>query len=347
MVGNYNFNIGTRKVGDGQPCFIVAEIGSNHNRDFDLARRLIDEANKSGVDAVKFQSFKATNHYSKYTPGFSYLGGANTYDLIESLELDREWHAPLKQHSEDQGLVFFSSPCDNEAIDQLVQLRTPAFKIASFDLPDLDLIQKVAYTGVPIIMSAGMANLIDIQRAVETCLVAENDQMIVLQCTSLYPAPVQLSNLKAMQTIRSRFNVLSGYSDHTVGDHVAIAAVVLGACLIEKHYTLDRSLPGPDHSFAIEPSELKEMVQKIRDIESAIGDGIKDGPRPQEEEMYKNGRRSVHARVDIPAGTEITDEMLTVKRPGLGIPPHLKEKVVGRTVQKDILSDHWISWDDL
>lgn len=333
-----------RWIGDGEPCFVIAEIGSNHNHDMDLAKRLIAAAADAGVDAVKFQTFRAQDHYSKSAPGFSYLNDRNTFDLIKSLELDRTWHAPLKQFAESLDLVFLSSPCDHEAIDELDQLETRAFKVASFDLSDLELIRHMAHTGRPVILSTGMADWMDIQRAVDTCRQEHNEKIILLQCTSLYPAPAHLSNLNAMRVMREAFSVLTGYSDHTEGDQISLAAVALGACVVEKHFTLDRGLPGPDHPFAIEPGPLKRMVSRIREVESSIGDGAKIGPREEEREMFDKGRRSLHAKVRISKGTRITPEMLTIKRPGLGIQPHLADVIVGRVAQADIEEDQWITW---
>ena len=336
------FKIGTRSVGDNNPCFFIAEIGSNYNQDFDLARKLIDKAVESGVDAVKFQTFRANEHYSKLTPGFGYLKNADTHKLIKSLEIDRSWHAPLKDHAEAQNIEFFSSPCDYDAIDELSALGVCAYKLASFDLPDTDLIEKMAAVGKPIILSTGMADQNDIKRGLQACFQQNNDQIILLQCTSLYPAPTNLSNLRAMAEMRKNFGVLTGYSDHTEGDHIALAAAALGACVIEKHFTLDRSMKGPDHIFSIEPDELKNLIVKLRDIEAAMGDGQKNGPRSQEKEMYEKGRRSLHANVNIEKGSIITNEMLCVKRPGLGLAPHRKKEIIGKKAKYNIPSDQWI-----
>ncbi|MCE2510433.1 MAG: N-acetylneuraminate synthase family protein [Alphaproteobacteria bacterium] len=340
-----HIQVGNRAVGDGAPCFIVAEVGSNHNQDFDMARRLIDAAAKAGADAVKFQTFRAAEHYSRKTPGFSYLESQDTFSLIKSLELNRDWHAPLKQHAETCGIEFFSSPCDAEAIAELERLGAPAYKVASFDLPDTGLINRMATTGKPVILSTGMADMDDVRRGVEACKAAKNDQIVLLQCTSLYPAPAELTNLRAMETLRDAFDCLVGYSDHTRGDHITIAAVTRGACLVEKHFTLDRNQPGPDHPFAIHPDELADMVHRVREVEAAIGDGIKAGPRDEEREMYEKGRRSLHASRDIAAGESIAKDMLTVKRPGYGIPPHEAEKVIGCVAKVDIKADQWITWD--
>ena len=245
--------IGGRAAGPGWPCYVIAEIGSNHDQDFDQALRLIDAAAASGVDAVKFQTFRATDHYSIHTPGFSYLKGRDTFSLIEALEINRDWHAPLKSHAEAQGVDFLSSPCDVEAVDELAALDVVAHKVASFDLPDVGLVRAIAEKGKAVILSTGLADWATIQRAVEACRSVGNQGIILLQCTSLYPAPPALSNLRAMDTMAAAFSVVTGYSDHTEGDHMVLAAVARGAAVIEKHFTLDRNLPGPDHQFAIEP----------------------------------------------------------------------------------------------
>ena len=338
-------NIGRRRIGDGQPCFVIAEIGSNHNQKLELAYEHIDAAADAGADAVKFQTFRASQHYSRYTPGFSYLNNQDTYGLIEALELNREWHVLLKQRAEARGVEFFSSPCDPQAVDELASLGVCAYKVASFDLPDAELISRMARNGKPVILSTGMADVEDIRIGVEACHAVGNDQIVLLQCTSLYPAPVGLSNLAAMHAMRERFGVLTGYSDHTMGDHIPLAAAALGACMLEKHFTLNRKLPGPDHSFGMEPAELKEAIRKLRDIESSVGDGTKSGPRAEEAEMYQKGRRSLHAARDIRAGETIASADLVVKRPGLGLSPRERGKVIGRAARADIRADQWITWD--
>lgn len=340
-------DIGGRKIGDGNPCFVIAEIGSNHNQDYGLACKMIEAAAQAGVDAVKFQTFRAATHYSKKSPGFGYLNNTDTHELIRSLELDRSWQAKLKLHAEACGVAFFSSPCDSDAISGLAELDVPAYKVASFDLTDDVLISEMAAIGKPMIMSTGMATWMDIQFAVDAARRAQNDQIILLQCTSLYPAPAYLSNLNAMASMRAAFGTLVGYSDHTMGGHIVLAAVAMGAAVIEKHFTIDRDLPGPDHAFAIEPHEMADMMQKIREIEAAWGDGIKNGPRLEELEMAEKGRRSLHACVPIAAGQVIEQSMLIAKRPGLGIAPSLRAQVVGRTARRNIEVDDWITWEML
>lgn len=336
---------------DKNRAYIIAEAGSNHNGDFSMAKALIEAAAEAGADAVKFQTFKAENHYSKYTPHFSYLqeqfGGRTTYDLIKSLELDRDWHASLMEYAASYGISFFSSPCDVQAVDQLAELNVPAFKVASFDLVDVGLIKYMAGFGKTMILSTGMADYADIQKAIDVCEQVANQQIVLLHCTSLYPAPVDISNLLAIQTMQKAFNYPVGYSDHTIGDHIPIAAVVLGACMIEKHFTLNHSLGGPDHEFAMEPAELSTMVKKIREVESALGDGLKKGPHDLEKEMYEKGRRSIHSRRELKAGDILTGEDVCIKRPGYGISPSNMEHIIGLRICKDIPEDYWITWEDL
>jgi N,N'-diacetyllegionaminate synthase len=340
--------IGDRWVGDGGACFVVAEAGANHNRDLGMGKELIDVAAEAGADAVKFQTYSAETLYSKKTPKFTYLEKTTTketWQLIKDIELPREWQAELQAWARKRGILFFSSPFDYRAVDELEALGVPAFKIASFEIVDLPLIRYAASKGRPMILSTGLATYEDIQDAVEACRQAANQDLVLLQCASLYPAPPGRMNLQAMETMRRAFGVPVGLSDHTLGIHVAGAAVALGACVIEKHFTLSRTLPGPDHPFAIEPAELKAMVQQIRDIEAALGDGRKLGPAPEEEEMHQKARRSLIAARAIPKGTRIERDMIAIKRPGFGIRPKLIDLVVGRVAKVDIEEDAVLTWD--
>lgn len=326
------------------PCYVIAEIGSNHNGSFDLACEMIEKAAEAGVSAVKFQTFKASNHYSKKTPNIS-LYKENIYDLIEKLEIDRSWHSQLAEVCNKNGVDFLDSPCDTEAIGIAVSVGMPIIKVASFDMVDVRLINEISNTGKTVMFSAGMCTMAEIETAVNICRKNENDNIIILQCTSIYPAPIELSNLAAMSTIEKAFGVITGYSDHTLGDHIACAAVAMGANVIEKHYTLDRTMSGPDHIFAIEPHELKAMVTKIRDIEIAIGDGRKNGPREAEMEFYKNARRSILAARNIEQGEIIKDSDIVIKRPGYGIQPSLINLVAGRVAKINIEADTPITWE--
>jgi sialic acid synthase SpsE len=332
------------KISKNSPCYIIAEIGSNHNGSFDLACEMIEKAANAGVNAVKFQTFKAKNHYSKKTPKIS-LYKEDIFSLIEKLEIDRTWHSKLAEICNLNKIDFLDSPCDTEAINIAVGVNMPIIKVASFDMVDVRLIDEISKTGKAVMFSAGMCKLSEIETAVNICRGNGNNNLIILQCTSVYPAPVNLSNLYAMDTIKKAFNVISGYSDHTMGDHIACAAVALGAKVIEKHYTLSRKMVGPDHAFAIEPDELAKMVSKIRDIELSLGDGMKNGPRAEEMEFFKNARRSILSSRNISKGEIIQDMDIVIKRPGYGIQPSMINIVVGRTAKVNIEADSPITWD--
>jgi N-acetylneuraminate synthase/N,N'-diacetyllegionaminate synthase len=305
--------LGNKLIGDGEPCYIIAEAGSNHNGSLEQAKKLIDVAADAKANAVKFQIFKAEDLYSKYTPEFSYLEGQNVYGLIKSIETPREWLKELAGYCEARNIIFLATPFDFEA--------------------------------KPMIISTGMANLGEIEDAINAIKSVGNEDIILLHCNSLYPTPAEVVNLKAMETITTAFKVPVGFSDHTLGIHIPVAAVAMGACVIEKHLTLDRTLPGPDHSFAIEPAELEEMVRCIREVEKAKGTGIKEKSELESDEMYIKARRSIHAKVDIPKETKITRDMLIIKRPGYGITSKFIDIVVGREAKRDIKEDEWITWD--
>ncbi len=340
--------IGDRWVGGDEPCFVIAEAGANHNRDLSVAKALIDVAAEARADAVKFQTYSAETLYSKKTPRFSYLEGVSskdTWELIKEIELPREWQGELATYAAKRGILFLSTPFDHRAVDELAALDVPAYKIASFEIVDLPLIAHAAAKGRPMILSTGLASYEDIADALAACASAGNREVILLQCASLYPAPPARMNLRAMATLCHAFAVPTGLSDHSLGIHTAVAAVALGACVVEKHFTLNRSLPGPDHSFAVEPAELKEMVRQIREVEAALGDGLKLGPAPEEQEMYQKARRSLVAARAIPKGTVIDRSMIAIKRPGYGIRPKLVDLLVGRVAKVDIEEDTVLTWD--
>lgn len=337
--------INTRLIGDGEPTFIIAEAGANHNRNFDMAKQLIDVAADAKADAVKFQTYSAETLYSKKTPIFSKDNGIKPYDLIKNVELPRDWQPKLAQYAEEKGIMFLSTPFDYVAVDELDELNIPVFKFASFEIVDLELLKYAAAKQKPMIISTGMASLGDIEDAIAAIHSTGNDNIILLHCNSLYPTPPDVVNLKAIETMRQAFKLPVGFSDHTNGIHVSLAAVAMGACVIEKHFTLDRSLPGPDHPYAIEPDELKELVSCIRDIDAAKGNGIKQRCSLEDEEVYEKARRSIIAKYDIPAGVVITRDMLVVKRPGYGIAPKFMDIVVGKPARVDIEGDEWITWE--
>jgi sialic acid synthase SpsE len=341
-----------RPVGDGAPCYVIAEAGANHNRDLDVARRLIDAAADAGADAVKFQTYSGRTLYSTKTPRFDYLGelGAKpAHELLDEIALPRDWQPILAAHCRARDIEFLSSPFDRQAVDELDALDVAALKIASFELVDLGLVQYAAATGRPLILSTGMCTLAEIDEAVRAARAAHPAiDLALLQCASLYPAPPHVMNLRAIPAMEAAFGVPSGLSDHTLGTHIAPAAVALGARLVEKHFTLDRTMAGPDHPFAVEPKELAELVTRVRDVEAALGDGVKRGPSSEEAvEMYTKARRSLVAARDIPIGTRITAAMLCVKRPGTGVAPRFVDAVVGRVASRDIEVDDVITWEML
>lgn len=333
-----------RYIGDGEPCFIIAEAGSNHNGNIETAKNLIDAAVEAKADAVKFQIYTAEGLYSKYTPKFTKDNGENPYELIKSIETPREWIQELAKYCKEKGILFLATPFDHEAVDILDEYVT-AYKVASFEIVDLDLLKYIAKKGKPVICSVGMASLCEIEEAIEAIKQGNNENIVLLHCNSLYPTPVHIVNLKAIETLKMAFKLPVGFSDHTLGVYMPVAAIALGACVIEKHYTLSRKMKGPDHPFAIEPNELKEMVQYIRDVEKAMGTGIKGVSELEKEENYTKARRSIQAKRDIRKGTKITEDMLIIKRPGYGIKPKFIGIVIGREARKDIKADQWITWD--
>ncbi len=335
-------------VGEGSRCFVIAEAGANHNRDLGMGKALIDVAVEAGADAVKFQTYSAETLYSTKTPRFKYLekvSGEDVYDLIHSIELPRGWQADLARYCADKGIAFLSTPFDRAAVDELDALAVPAFKVASFEIVDLGLIRHVASKGRPVILSTGMATYGEIQEAIDACRAAGSDDIVLLHCISLYPTPARLVNLRAIPNMQAAFQRPVGLSDHTMGTAIPAAAVALGASVIEKHYTLDRTLPGPDHPFAVEPDELKALVAGIRDVEQGLGDGMKAGPAPEEAEMFRLARRSIVVARDVPAGKVLEEADLTVKRPGFGIKPNLLPFVVGRRAKRGLEYDDILTWD--
>jgi sialic acid synthase SpsE len=327
--------IGTRRVGGGAPVLIVAEIGSNHDAKLEQAKQMIAVAAGAGVDAVKFQLFSADVLYPNHD---------GPYALMKANELPRAWLPELAACAREHGLIFLASPFDTASVDALVEVGTPAIKLASSEVTNLPLMSHAAATGLPLIIATGMCDLKDVQTAVETAAAAGNREIVLLQCASLYPAGARQVNLRAMDTLRVVFELPVGFSDHTPGHLIAAAAVARGACLVEKHITLSRDLDGPDHGYALEPGEVAALVSALRDVEASLGSAFKD-ILPEERPVAR--RESVTARVGIPAGTPVTGEMLTVQRPATGIRPRYLGLVVGRTARRDIAAGEPVTWDML
>ncbi|HXC23352.1 MAG TPA: N-acetylneuraminate synthase family protein [Solirubrobacteraceae bacterium] len=346
-----SFEIAGCTVGAGAPTYVIAEAGANHNRDIAVARELIDVAAEAGADAVKFQVYSGRALYSSKMPRFRYLRGISekpASELLEDVALPREWIGDLAAHARSRAIHFFATPFDTDAVEELCEAEVPAMKVASFELVDLELIAAAATTGLPLILSCGMASYGEIEDALGAVQRGGGARVALLRCASLYPSPPEIMNLRAMSTMRAAFGVPVGLSDHTEGIAVALGARGLGMELLEKHFTLDRGMSGPDHPFALEPGELRELVAGIRAIEQALGNGRLEGPSaPEAQEMYRLARRSVIAARDIPAGTQIAREHLVVKRPGYGIAPKDIDRVVGRIARVDIEADEVLTWEQV
>lgn len=320
---------------------IIAEAGVNHNGDLALARRLIDVAAEAGADLVKFQTFKAQRLVAKDAPKAEYqeraLGKDETqYEMIRRLELTPADHHALIEHCRSRGIGFFSTAFDLESIDLLVSLGLDRFKIPSGEITNLPHLRRIGQFGKPVLLSTGMATLADIEAALEALESSGTPRrrVTLLHCNTEYPTPMCDVNLQAMRSLQAAFGVPVGYSDHTEGIEVAIAAVALGATVIEKHFTLDRSLPGPDHKASLEPAQLRAMITGIRNIEQALGDGCKR-PSPSEAKNRAIVRKSLVAACSIRAGEVFTAANVTTKRPGSGLSPMRWDEVIGRKAPRD------------
>lgn len=335
--------IADRFIGDGCPVFIVAEAGSNHNGDLKMAMSLIDVAVSASADAVKFQIFKAESLCSSTGPKSRYqqdntCPGQSYQELLKGLQLDRESFYELKAYAESKGIIFFATPFDDESVDFLVELGVPAFKVGSGDTDNLPLISREAKNNLPMIISTGMSTLSEIEDAIMAVKNAGNNDIILMHATSAYPASYEDVNLRAIGMIREAFGLPVGYSDHTISQSSCIAAVALGAVMIEKHITLDRNLPGPDHFMSCPPDEFKELVRSIREVELALGKPLKRA-LPSEMDIKNTARKSITAKTDIPAGAVIEPGMLCMKRPGTGISSKYIAFIVGRTTKVSIPED--------
>jgi N-acetylneuraminate synthase len=335
-----HIQIGNQLIGPGQPVFVIAEAGVNHNGDLKLARALIDVAVEAGADAVKFQTFQADRLVTHEAPKAEYQrrttgDSESQFEMLRHLELSADAHRELQSYCYERGVIFLSTPFDEEAVDLLDELGVPAFKISSGDLTNSPLLEHVASKGKPVILSTGMSELSELIEAVSVLNTAGCENPVLLHCVSNYPADPTEVNLRAMQTMRSAFDLPVGFSDHTEGIDVALAAAALGACVIEKHFTLDRTLPGPDHRASLEPAELRELVRSIRRVETALGSGRKV-PTASEIETAKVARRSLVAARDIPAGATLERDMVVMRRPGTGLSPAMLTTVLGRRVKQEI-----------
>ena len=344
-----SIDFGGRLIGEDQPAFVIAEAGVNHNGDLELGRSLIKEAKAAGADAIKFQSYKAGKISTRTAPRYWVEADdpdGSQYDTFAKLDsFGPEEHEALFRYAKECDLLCFSAPFDDEAVDMLVALDVPGFKIASADLTDHPLIAKVAATGKPVILSTGLATIPEIGEAIAVVRGLGNEQILLLHCTLQYPCDAENANLRMMLHMKAAFpGIPVGLSDHTLGIAVPQAAVALGAVAVEKHYTVDKTLPGsPDHHLSVDHHDLKQMMEGIRTIEKAMG-RYEKGPVEAESEAYRYARRSIVSAQDIPEGTTLTREMLTFKRPGTGIYPKFVDVVVGRTAKREIPEDTVLDW---
>lgn len=339
---NTRFSIGDRRIGDGEPVYVIAEIGSNHNQDLARAKELIDAAAEAGADAAKFQSLTFDELYlaEHTTPEFQ--------TFFRDIELPEEWYPHLATHCRERGLHFLSSPTYPRAVELLRQNGAPALKIASAQFAlHPDLIQLAASSGLPLIMSTGLADYGDIERTLDICRTAGNHDVVLLHCVSRYPTEMADANLRLIETYRRSFGCLVGFSDHTLGTHVPVAAVTLGAAVIEKHITLDRRMEGPDHHYAAEPKELAAMVRDIRDIEAALGDGTRRPLGSEEQRFIEEITMTWVAGEDLPAGAPITREALTLRRTAAGIPQKMIQHLLLYRTRRAIAAGTPLSWDDV
>lgn len=342
--------IGDRRVSTDDPVFVIAEAGVNHNGDLDNALKLVDAAVAAGADGVKFQLYRAEEQASRAAETAAYqkktTGSKKLLDLARSYDLPWEEHVKIAQHCREAGIKYMASCFDTKAVDFLMSLGGECIKVGSGEITNFPLLAYMAGTGKPILLSTGMCTLQDVSDALAHIHENGDSPVLVFQCSSSYPADPASANLLAMKLMSEQFDLPVGYSDHTPGTVVSVAAVAMGACMIEKHFTLDKNLPGPDHAMSLDPEELKDFVAAIRTARAALGDGVKK-PHPSELETMKVARRSLVSTRPIKAGSKLTDEDVTLKRPATGIDPRMWETVRGRTVVVDIPEDVPITWEML
>ncbi len=343
------FSINQRHIKAGQPTYIIAEMSANHNQEFDQAVKIIEAAKEVGADAIKLQTYTPDtmtidchNDYFQIGKG-TIWEGRNLYDLYGEAYTPWEWQPKLKEIANEIGLELFSTPFDHTAVDFLEKMDVPAYKIASFENVDLPLLRLIAETGKPIIMSTGMATLAEIDEAVSTLREAGNNQLALLKCTSAYPALPEEMNLQTIPHLAQAFGVPTGLSDHTLGIAVPVAAVVLGACIIEKHFTLSRDIPGPDSAFSLEPHEFKAMVEAVRIAEKALG--TVSYQVTEHEAASQVFRRSLFVVQDMQAGDKFTTENVRSIRPGYGLHTRYLPEVIGRSASQNIQRGDPLTWD--
>jgi len=341
--------IQNRPIGQGHPVYIIAEAGVNHNGSLDLALELVREAKKTGADCVKFQTFKAAQIVTPEAPKANYQlqvtdPGESQFDMLKKLELQTEDWQKIMGYCHELDIQFLSTPYNKEDADLLADLGVDAFKIASGQLVETPFLQYVAHKGKPMIISSGMATLAEVYEGVQAIRSTENQDIILLQCTTNYPSSLQDANIRAMCAMQQSLNIQIGYSDHVPSNYACYSAVALGACLIEKHFTLDTKMEGPDHSSSLDPQAFTQLVEGIRSIEASLGSSVKN-PSTTEIANTQGMRRSIIAHRPLAAGTIIEEKDLGYKRPATGISPSMLHQILGKTVRKDIPADTPIPFD--
>ena len=332
---NSQFAIGDRQVGGGAPPYVIAEAGSNFNQSMDQALRLIDAAADAEVDAVKFQLFRADVLYPE---------GSEMHDIFKSIQLDADWLPDLKAHAESRGLHFSASAFDRCSIAALTELGAPFFKVASSETTNLDIVARMAAAGKPLFLSTGMCGLGEIADAVDVCVGIGLADVALMQCQAVYPLDIADVNLAAMDTLRTAFGGAVGLSDHSLGIFAPVAAAARGADVIEKHFTLDRSLEGPDHFYALEPDELKTIVEGVRAAHRAIGDGVKRLLQPERDRGRRDG---LWFATDAAEGETVTPEMLEARRPAVGVKGKHQAAVLGARLRRGVAAGDPVAWNDL
>lgn len=350
MPAHRSISIAGRRIASDAPPFVIAELSANHNGRLETALRIIEEAKVAGADAVKLQTYRPdTITLDSDGPEFRIQGGLwdgrTLYELYQEAHMPWEWHRPLFEHARKLGITIFSSPFDSTAVDLLESLDAPAYKIASFEAVDLPLIRYVAGTGKPMIISTGMADAEEIQEAIDAARDGGCRDLAVLHCVSGYPAPAADYNLRTLSDMQQRYGAVTGLSDHTLDNTTAIASVALGACIIEKHFTLDRSGGGPDDSFSLEPTELRALCEGARTAWSALG--RVDYGRKSSEQGNAQFRRSLYFVRPLRAGELVSADAVRSVRPGYGAPPKFLDQVIGRRVKDDIRANTPVSLDQL
>ena len=343
--------IESKAIGQGYPAFIIAEAGVNHNGDLALAQRMVTEARTCGADCIKFQTFKAERVASRVAPKAAYQlrqtdPAESQLAMLRKLELSEAGHRVLFDRCRREGIAFLSTPYSFEDAELLHAMDVPAFKIASGQLVELPFLASIARFNRPIILSTGLGSLAEVQAAVATVRSNGNPPLVLLQCTTNYPSQISDTNLRAMATMAGATDALTGYSDHTEGITACLAAAALGACVLEKHFTLDRNLPGPDHRCSSEPSELADLVRGVRDVEAALGSGVKQ-PAAAELPNLVGVRRSIAAARDIETGHTLCDRDLQFLRPADGLPPSEWNQVVGRRTRVAVAKGTLVNWQHL